>query len=143
MAVMDIEEIFRVLPHRYPLLLVDKITECDFEKRIVGVKNLTINEPQFVGHFPGIPIMPGVLQLEALAQTAGILLNKVSGNEGKIALFTSIDKVKFRRKVVPGDVMYMEVEILRKRTNFAKVTGKITIDGELATEGELCFAFMD
>ena len=139
MAVLDINEIMQTLPHRYPFLLVDKIIETDLETKIVGVKNVTMNEPYFQGHFPGQPVMPGVLQMEAMAQVAGILLNKISDREGQIALFTSIDNAKFRRKVVPGDVLRMEVNILKLRRNVCRVSAVATVDGEVASQGELMF----
>jgi beta-hydroxyacyl-ACP dehydratase FabZ len=142
MSVIDINEILRILPHRYPFLLVDRIVELDLEAlRIVGLKNVTINEPFFPGHFPGQPVMPGVLQLEAMAQVAGILLNKRSMREGKIAYFVSIDGARFRRIVRPGDQLRLEITFLKARANFASVAGKITVDGQLATEAELMFSF--
>ena len=141
MAEMDIQAIMEILPHRYPFLLVDRILECDDERRIVGLKNLSITEPFFQGHFPGRPIMPGVMQVEAMAQVGGILLNRVGKRQGMIALFTSIDRARFRRMLVPGDQMRMEIEILRMRTKLAKVHGKILVDGELASEAEMMFAF--
>ncbi len=99
MVELNINEILKTLPHRYPMLLVDRIIECDDEKRIVGIKNLTFNEPFFQGHFPENPVMPGVIQLEAMAQVAGILLNRLSKREGQIAYFTSVDKARFRRMI--------------------------------------------
>jgi 3-hydroxyacyl-[acyl-carrier-protein] dehydratase len=142
MSVIDINEILRILPHRYPFLLVDRIVELDLEAlRIVGLKNVTINEPFFPGHFPGQPVMPGVLQLEAMAQVAGILLNKRSMREGKIAYFVSIDGARFRRIVRPGDQLRLEITFVKARANFASVSGKITVDGQLATEAELMFSF--
>jgi beta-hydroxyacyl-ACP dehydratase FabZ len=141
MSVIDINEILRVLPHRYPFLLVDRILESDGVNRIVGLKNVTINEPFFPGHFPGQPVMPGVLQLEAMAQVAGILLNQRSKREGKIAYFVSIDGARFRRIVKPGDQLRIEIEFTRARANFASVSGKILIEGQLATEAQLMFSF--
>jgi beta-hydroxyacyl-ACP dehydratase FabZ len=138
---LDINEILRILPHRYPFLLVDRILETDMENRIVGLKNVTVNEPFFPGHFPGQPVMPGVLQLEAMAQVAGILLNKRSKREGKIAFFVTINNAKFRRIVRPGDQLRIEIEFTKARANFVWVTGKITVDGQLATEAELSFSF--
>ncbi len=108
-ALLDIEEVMKILPHRYPMLLVDRIIESDFETKIVGIKNLTINELFFQGHFPGHPVMPGVLQLEAMAQVAGILLNRKMQHPGKIAYFLAIDNAKFRRIIQPGDQMRIEV----------------------------------
>lgn len=138
---LDINEILRILPHRYPFLLVDRILETDMENRIVGLKNVTVNEPFFPGHFPGQPVMPGVLQLEAMAQVAGILLNKRSKREGKIAFFVTINNAKFRRIVRPGDQLRIEIEFTKARANFVWVTGRITVDGQLATEAELSFSF--
>jgi len=142
MSGFNVDEIMRILPHRHPILLVDRILECDLEKkRIVGIKNVTATEPHFTGHFPGHPVMPGVLQLESMAQVAGILLNKLSGREGRIAYFTSIDAVRFRRMVIPGDQLYIEVDFVKAKLNMAKVIGRISISGELVTEAELMFSF--
>ncbi|WP_372794025.1 3-hydroxyacyl-ACP dehydratase FabZ [Pontiella sp.] len=142
MSVMDINEIMGILPHRYPFLLVDRITELDLEgQQIIGYKNLTFNEPFFQGHFPQEPIMPGVKQLEAMAQVAGILLNKLNDREGAIAYFMAIDKAKFRRKVVPGDCLRMEIEVTRMRSRMATVTGKAYVGDELASQAELMFGY--
>jgi len=138
----SIEDILQTLPHRYPILLVDQVLDWSEEdKTIRAIKNITYNEPVLQGHFPGQPIMPGVILVEALAQTAGILLNKLAGREGKIALFTSIEKARFRRKVVPGDVLLMEARVTRARTNFARVEGFIKVGDDLAAEAEMSFAF--
>ena len=142
MSVMDVNEILGMLPHRYPFMLVDRITEMDLEnQRISGYKNLTFNEPFFQGHFPSEPIMPGVMQLEAMAQVAGILLNKVSGKEGHIAYFMSIDKAKFRRKVVPGDVLRMEIQVTRLRSRMAVVSAKAFVGDDVASQADLSFAY--
>ncbi len=142
MSVMDVNEILGILPHRYPFMLVDRIVEMDPEQqRIVGYKNLTFNEPFFQGHFPGEPIMPGVMQLEAMAQVSGILLNKMSSKEGQIAYFMSIDKAKFRRKVVPGDVLRMEIQVTRMRSRMAVVEGKAYVGDDLASQAELMFGY--
>ncbi len=142
MSVMDVNEILGILPHRYPFMLVDRIVEIDVEaKSIVGYKNLTFNEPFFQGHFPSEPIMPGVMQLEAMAQVAGILLNKVSQKEGEIAYFMSIDKAKFRRKVVPGDTLRMEVKVTRMRSRMAAVEAKAYVGDDLASQAELMFGY--
>jgi 3-hydroxyacyl-[acyl-carrier-protein] dehydratase len=139
---MDVNEILGILPHRYPFMLVDRIVEMDVEaKRIVGYKNLTFNEPFFQGHFPSEPIMPGVMQLEAMAQVSGILLNKVSQKEGQIAYFMSIDKAKFRRKVVPGDTLRMEVQVTRLRSRMAVVECAAYVGDELASQAELMFGY--
>lgn len=140
MAEITVEEILSILPHRYPFLLVDRILECDNEKRIVGLKNLTINEPFFQGHFPGQPVMPGVLQMEAMAQVAGILLNKLFGAQGKISYFAAIDNARFRRPVVPGDQLRMEIEIIKAKTRLSKVHAKAFVDGTLVSEADLMFS---
>jgi 3-hydroxyacyl-[acyl-carrier-protein] dehydratase len=139
---MDVNEILGILPHRYPFMLVDRIVEIDVEAQsIVGYKNLTFNEPFFQGHFPGEPIMPGVMQLEAMAQVAGILLNKLSSKEGEIAYFMSIDKAKFRRKVVPGDTLRMEIKLTRMRSRMAAVEAKAYVGEDLASQAELMFGY--
>lgn len=143
MALYDIDEILKLLPHRYPMLLVDRVLECDGETRILAIKNLTFNEQVFQGHFPEHPIMPGVLQLEALAQVGGILLNKKAKREGAIAYFMGIDKARFRRMLVPGDQLLMEVTILKCRSRMACIKGTITVDGQLACEAELMFGYAD
>lgn len=140
MAVLEIKEIMEILPHRYPFLLVDRILECDDQKRIVGIKNLTFNEPFFQGHFPGQPVMPGVLQMEALAQVAGILLNRLFGAQGKISYFAAIDNARFRRPVVPGDQLRMEVEIINAKPRLSKVSAKAFVDGKLVSEADLMFS---
>ena len=142
MSVMDVNEILGILPHRYPFMLVDRILEVDAENQhITGCKNLTFNEPFFQGHFPGEPIMPGVMQLEAMAQVAGILLNRLRGREGEIAYFMAIDKAKFRRKVVPGDSLRIEIQIIRMRGRMASVEGKAYVGDELASQAELMFGY--
>ena len=143
MVVMETEDILKVLPHRYPMLLVDRIIECDFKERIVGIKNLTINEAFFSGHFPGHPVMPGVLQLEAMAQVGGILTNKMFDRAGKVAYFISIDKARFRRVIRPGDQMRIEVKLHRVKMNISVMTGTVYVDGEIASEAELKFAGVD
>ena len=140
---IDIRRILEILPHRYPFLLVDQIIECDMEKHIVGIKNVTINEPFFQGHFPNRPIMPGVLQLEALAQVGGILLNKIHNKKGAIAYFISVDNARFRKMVLPGDQLRMEVNFVRSRMSMAKVHGTIHVGDELASEADLMFAYVE
>jgi beta-hydroxyacyl-ACP dehydratase FabZ len=137
MATLGIDEIMKILPHRYPMLLVDKVIECDDQKRIVAIKNVTVNEPFFVGHFPESPIMPGVLQLEAMAQVGGILLNRLGGILGGIAYFLAIDNARFRKVIRPGDQMRIEVEMTNIRSKMAKFQARITVDGALASEAEL------
>lgn len=143
-TLLDVEQIMRILPHRYPLLLVDRIIECDDQKRIVGIKNLTFNEPFFQGHFPGKPVMPGVLQLEAMAQTAGILMIRMAGaDRHRVPYFMSIDKAKFRKVLVPGDQMRIEIEFLTIKSKLAKFAGKVTVDGALASEAEMMCMITD
>jgi 3-hydroxyacyl-[acyl-carrier-protein] dehydratase len=136
-------EIQNILPHRYPFLLVDRVLELEPGKRAIAVKNVTINEPFFQGHFPGHPVMPGVLIVEALAQTAGIAAASLEGNKGKLGLFTGIDSIKFRRQVVPGDVLRLEADILTLKMGMAKVKVSATVDGQTAAEGEIKFAMVD
>jgi len=140
-AIMELVDILKILPHRYPMLLVDRVLECDFKTRIVGMKNLTCNEPFFQGHFPDHPVMPGVLQIEAMAQVGGILLARLLQTEGTVAYFLSIDKAKFRRMLVPGDSIRIEVDILRIRLGMARVHGRITCEGEVASESDLMFGY--
>lgn len=139
MESFGIDEVMQTLPHRYPFLLVDRIVESDWENRIVGVKNVTVNEPFFQGHFPENPVMPGVLQLEAMAQVAGILLNKRNKRDGQIAYFSSIDKARFRKVVRPGDTLRMEIVMIKARLNLAKVQATATVDDAVVSGGELMF----
>jgi len=142
MAVLNVQEILDILPHRYPFMLVDRIVEFDKENdRIVGIKNLTFNETFFQGHFPGAPVMPGVLQLEAMAQVAGIMLNLRGGNEGKIAFFMSINNAKFRKPVMPGDQLRMEIVGDRIRSRMASVKAKAYVDDVLVSEADLMFGY--
>lgn len=134
---MTVREIRKILPHRYPFLLVDRILEQD-DRHIVGLKNVTVNEPFFQGHFPGFPVMPGVLILEALAQVGGILfMQNVDEPEKKIFYFASIDHAKFRKPVVPGDQLRLEMEILRMRKTSCKMKGTALVDNEIVAEAEL------
>jgi len=138
------EEIQKLLPHRYPFLLVDKIIDYIPEKLAVGVKNITFNEPQFQGHFPGRPLMPGVLIVEAMAQVGGIVLKQLPGFEDGLFVFAGIDKVRFRRQVVPGDQLVMTVELLCvKQRRFGKMQARAEVDGQLAAEGELMFSLIN
>ncbi|HTK49952.1 MAG TPA: UDP-3-O-acyl-N-acetylglucosamine deacetylase [Gemmatimonadaceae bacterium] len=136
--VLGIEEIMKVLPHRYPFLLVDRVLEIDPGKRIVGIKNVTINEPFFQGHFPGHPIMPGVLIIEAMAQVGGMLLmGAISDPEKKVVYFTSLNNVKWRRPVKPGDQLRFELELLQVRGMMCKMQGVSKVDGEVVAEAEM------
>ena len=139
MATIEIKEIMQILPHRYPMLLIDRVIECDDKQRIVAVKNITFNELFFQGHFPDAPIMPGVLQLEAMAQAGGILLSRITGERSYIPLFMAIDNARFRKAIVPGDQMRIEVEVLTRRSKILKIRGKVLTDGQLASEAELLF----
>lgn len=137
------EEIYALLPHRYPFALVDRIIDYIPGKQATGLKNVSFNEPHFQGHFPGRPIMPGVLIVEAMAQVGGIVLTQIPGVEG-LCVFAGIDKVRFRRPVVPGDQLIMTVELLAiKRLRFGKMHGRAEVDGQLACEGELMFSVVD
>lgn len=144
MVYMDIDAIQKILPHRYPFLLVDRILECDFEKqRVIAIKNVSANEPFFQGHFPNYQCMPGVLQLEAMAQAGGVLMSSIFKMEGRIAYFLSIDKARFRRVVRPGDVLRIEVQYQKARLRMSKMKGVITVDGELAAEAEMMFTYRE
>ena len=130
------KDILEILPHRFPFILVDRIVECNDTDWIVGIKNVAANEPCFQGHFPGMPIFPGVLQLEAMAQTAGILLNKVMKSEGKVSYYLGVDNAKFRRMVVPGDVLELHVVVKRGGGKIWKFEGQATVDGQLCASAE-------
>lgn len=141
--IMDIEQVMQYLPHRYPFLLIDRVTELELGKTITAIKNVTINEPFFPGHFPGHPVMPGVLIVEAMAQVAALLSFKSMGvkpDENSVVLFAGIDNVRFKRQVVPGDQLVFEVEILQSKRNIYKYKGIARVDGQLATEAELMCA---
>ena len=143
MDIMQVNEIMKRIPHRYPFLLVDRVLELEPGKRGVGIKNVTVNEPFFQGHFPGIPIMPGVLMIEAMAQLGAVVVLGMPENQGKLALFAGIDNVRFRHQVVPGDQLRIEVEITRLRGTIGKGQGKAFVEGEVAAEGEIMFALVD
>ena len=135
----DSKQILDILPHRFPFIMVDRIVECDGKEWIVGIKNVSSNEPCFQGHFPGDPVFPGVLQLEAMAQTAGVLLNQIFGNEGGTCYYVVVDKTRFRRIIRPGDQMRMEIKMLRIRMGMARAQGRVLVDGEVACEAEMMF----
>ena len=141
--ILDINKILEYLPHRYPFLLIDRVTMIEDEKRIEGFKNVTINEPFFQGHFPGMPIMPGVLQLEALAQLSGILLLRNPENRGKLAFFMAVDKARFRKPVIPGDQLHLTGEVLKLKKRLLKVKGTAMVDGKVVCEAELMFSVFD
>jgi beta-hydroxyacyl-ACP dehydratase FabZ len=134
---MDIREILEILPHKYPFLLIDRILEFEPGKRAAGIKNVTINEPFFQGHFPDYPIMPGVLIIEAMAQLGGVLAFKSGSGTNKLVYFLGIDKAKFRKPVFPGDQIRLEVEVLQQRLNVWKLKGIASVEGTPVCEAEL------
>jgi beta-hydroxyacyl-ACP dehydratase FabZ len=137
MPILDINAIREILPHRYPFLLVDRIVELEPE-RIVGIKNVTANEPQFTGHFPDFPVMPGVLIIEAMAQTAGVLvLKSIPDRDKKLVLLVAVENARFRRPVVPGDTLRMEMKVIRRKASVAKMAGIATVDGVVVAEAEV------
>ncbi|HMD20316.1 MAG TPA: 3-hydroxyacyl-ACP dehydratase FabZ [Alloacidobacterium sp.] len=134
--VLDITDIMAILPHRYPFLLIDRVIEMERKKRIVAIKNVSINEAFFQGHFPDFPIMPGVLVIEAMAQAGGaLLLTEIPDRESKLMVFTGIERAKFRRPVVPGDQLRLEINVLQWKTRAVRLEGKATVEGKLACEG--------
>jgi len=140
---MDIVEIMSILPHRYPFLLIDRVVEMEPKTRIVALKNVTLNEPHFAGHFPDYPIMPGVLMVEAIAQAGGaLLLTEIPDRAGKLMVFTGIDSAKFRRPVVPGDQLRIEVTVLNWRTSAVKMRGVATVEGKVACEATIMCALV-
>jgi len=145
-GIMDVREILRRLPHRYPMLMVDRVVEFEPGKRAVGIKNVTITEPFFTGHYPDLPILPGVLILEAMAQVGGICLMPEEGHqavagEALVPLFTGVDSARFRRPVTPGDQLRIEVTVLRVRGTIGKIAAEATVDGQVVAEAELMFAW--
>lgn len=140
---LNIEQIQEILPHRYPFLLVDKVVELEPGNRAVGIKNVTMNEQYFQGHFPGKPVMPGVLQVEALAQTGAIAVLSLEEYKGKIVYFGGIDKLRFKQKVVPGDVLRLEVELIKRRGPIGIAKAVATVDGKVAVQGEITFSIGD
>jgi 3-hydroxyacyl-[acyl-carrier-protein] dehydratase len=142
--IFTLEDIQKILPHRYPFALVDRIIEYVPGKKAVGIKNVTFNEPHFQGHFPGRPLMPGVLIVEAMAQVGGIVLTQLPDMDGSLFVFAGIDKVRFRRPVVPGDQLVMTTELLSiKRRRFGKMQARAVVDGQRVAEGELMFSLID
>lgn len=137
---LDVQQIKEIIPHRYPFLLVDKVVEMEEGKRVVGIKNVSANEPFFEGHFPEYPVMPGVLILEALAQVGAIAVLDMEVNKGKIGFLAGVDKCRFKRQVKPGDQLRLEVEIIRMKGPIGKGKGIAKVDGEIACEAEIMFA---
>ncbi len=143
MKTLDIEAIREILPHRYPFLLVDRIIELE-EERIVGIKNVSVNEPWVQGHFPDFPVMPGVLIVEAMAQVAGVLvLGAIPDRQDKLVLFASIDQAKFRRPVLPGDQLRIEMAVIKRKASVAKMRGTATVDGLVVAEAEVMCKLAD
>jgi beta-hydroxyacyl-ACP dehydratase FabZ len=141
---LDICAIMKIIPHRFPFLLVDRVLEMEPSKRIVAIKNVTVNEPFFPGHFPGVPTMPGVLIVEAMAQAGAVLLLHAMPDRGsKLIYFTGIDKARFRRPVLPGDQLRFDLEVLKLRSATCKMRGRATVDGKLAAEAEILSALVD
>jgi 3-hydroxyacyl-[acyl-carrier-protein] dehydratase len=139
-SALDVDEIRELLPHRFPMLLVDRITEVQPGKRIVGIKNVTVNEPFFPGHFPGQAVMPGVIIIESMAQIAGLMIVTMPEHKGKLAYIGSIDSARFRRPVVPGDTLRIEANAVRLRDTFGKVKMEARVEGEVVAECEMTFA---
>lgn len=142
-TIIDITEILEILPHRYPFLLVDKVVEFEKGKRIRAIKNVTINEPFFQGHFPGHPIMPGVLIVEAMAQVGGILAFKSADVKNKVVYFMGIDKARFRKPVLPGDVIELTLEVKKTRGSIWTFTAEASVDGKVVANAELMATIMD
>jgi len=142
-TVLDINDVFKILPHRYPFLMVDRVVDFVGDDRCTGLKNVSVNEPYFPGHFPGHPIMPGVLQLEAMAQVSSILMLRKPENAGKLGYFMSADNVKWRRPVLPGDALYIETELVKSRGSIGSTRCRCLVNGEVASEAELKFAIVD
>ena len=143
MPVMDIQAIREILPHRYPMLLVDRIEELEAD-RIVGIKNVTVNEPFFVGHFPDYPVMPGVLIVEAMAQVAGVLvLSQIPDRKNKLVLLAGVDGAKFRKPVRPGDQLRIEMKLSKRKTSMAKMSGTASVDGVIVAEAEMLCVLAD
>lgn len=137
---MGVTEILDILPHRYPFLLVDRIVKLEVGKHVIGVKNVTVNEPFFQGHFPGYPVMPGVLIIEAMAQVGAVALLSLDENRGKIGLLAGVDKARFRKQVFPGDQLLIEVEVLKIKGPIGKAQGYVKVNDKIVAEAELMFA---
>ena len=135
----DINDIMRLLPHRYPFLLVDRVLETNGVDKLIAIKNVTVNEPQFTGHFPGVPVMPGVLIIEALAQVGAVAILSEEGNKGRTAYFGAINNAKFKKKVVPGDKLKLECHIIKRKGPVGIGSATATVDGKLAVSAELTF----
>jgi UDP-3-O-[3-hydroxymyristoyl] N-acetylglucosamine deacetylase / 3-hydroxyacyl-[acyl-carrier-protein] dehydratase len=142
-AVLDIHEIMRLLPHRYPFLLLDRVIRFDGESKVTAMKNVSVNEPYFQGHFPNYPVMPGVLQVEAMAQASSLLLLRQGENAGKIGFFMSADNVKFRKPVLPGDTLIIQVELIKARRNLAKSACQCLVAGQVVSEAEVTISLID
>lgn len=143
-STLEIQEIMEFLPHRYPFLLVDRILEYEENQRIVGIKNVTINEPFFAGHFPGVPIMPGVLILESMAQVGGVLVFKtLPERDSKLVFFMGVEDARFRKPVVPGDQLRIEMLVTRLKTRVGKLNGKAYVEGQLVAEADIMFSMVD
>jgi 3-hydroxyacyl-[acyl-carrier-protein] dehydratase len=140
---LDVNAIMRQIPHRYPFLLVDRILELEPGHRIVGLKNVSVNEPYFAGHFPGHPVMPGVLIVEAMAQVGGVLASLFPGADRKLAYFAAIDRLRFRRPVMPGDQLISELVVLRVRERMGRMQGTARVDGEVVAGGVLTYSLVD
>jgi 3-hydroxyacyl-[acyl-carrier-protein] dehydratase len=141
---LDIKQIQQILPHRYPFLLIDRVIEIERKRRIVAIKNVTVNEPFFQGHFPGFPVMPGVLSIEAMAQAGGaLLLTEVEDRENKVMFFTGIERARFRRPIVPGDQLRLEVKVLAWRRNAVRMEGFAYVDGKVAAEAVITCRLVD
>lgn len=137
---MQSEEIMKIIPHRYPFLLVDRIVELVPGEKAAGIKNVTVNEPYFAGHFPGNPVMPGVLMIEAIAQVGAIALLSDERHKGKLAFLAGVDKFRFKKRIVPGDVLYITAELITVKGNIGKAKGSISLDGKPVCGGEFLFA---
>jgi len=142
-AVLDVNDLMRILPHRYPFLMVDRVVAFEGDTKCTGIKSVTINEPYFQGHFPGHPVMPGVLQLEAMAQVASIVLLRMAGGAGQIGYFMSADDVKFRKPVMPGDTLFIHVEMLKFRGRIAKALGRCVVNDEVVSEAHMMFGLIE